>query len=94
VFTLVERLIPGKYIQTTVEQVPCRCMPMILFFTNQSMLDSRKRVKPSLQLVARGVQVEQVWNFRYLGVWFSDDLGWSAHVASVCVHFPHFWTGR
>jgi len=51
----------------------------------KSMLVSRKHVNLSLQLVACGEQVEQVRTFQHLGVWFSDDLSWSAHIASVCV---------
>ena len=48
------------------------------------MLITRKRKPPPLDLKIDDVSIEQVNNFKYLGVVISSDLSWSTHIASTC----------
>ena len=48
------------------------------------MLITRKRKPPPLDLKIDDVSIEQVNNFKYLGVVMSSDLSWSTHIASTC----------
>ena len=48
------------------------------------MLISRsKQYSQCPQILLDGIQLEQVFHFKYLGVWFSADLTWSKHIMSV-----------
>lgn len=52
---------------------------------SKSMLVSRKRDPPHLQLSVNDMAVEQVKHVKYLGVCISEDLSWSRHIAGVCL---------
>ena len=46
------------------------------------MVISKKRSRycPPIQLCIDGIGLERVNEFKYLGVWLTDTLGWSVHV--------------
>ena len=56
---------------------PTKCKTMVI---------SRKRnsVQPYAQFVLNGRPLEQVETFKYLGIFLSSDLSWSAHIESIC----------
>ena len=50
----------------------------------KTMLISRKKVKPALNIWVNGSKIEVVTTFRYLGVNISDDLSWQPHINYLC----------
>ena len=47
------------------------------------LISHSKHYSQCPQIVLDGTQLEQVFNFKYLGVWLSADLIWSKHIMSV-----------
>ena len=48
----------------------------------KSMIISRKKSKLNhqIQLYMNGISIERVSEYKYLGLWLSDTLGWMGHV--------------
>ncbi len=51
----------------------------------KSMLITRKRHPPALELFANNTPIEQVKTVKYLGVRISQDLSWTHHILDVCL---------
>ena len=45
--------------------------------------DNIKEINHLIQLYMKGIFIERVSEYKYLGVWLSDTLGWTGHVNRV-----------
>ena len=55
------------------------------FKKTKSMVVTRKRQPPDLQVQIGSVMIERVDSFKLLGVTVTSDLSWSTHILQVCV---------